>query len=112
MVYSIVRQIRQHLNNCIGARKEGYMRVYQGDSLPQEAIGQHYTFVEIEEDKFLEIDLPLLDELNEGTKNRLRAGVRKLKAEEDKTQAFYIRMHPRYFQTIHKVPNLRLVGEF
>ena len=87
------------------------MRVYQGDStVPND--DRPHTFVEIEPDKFLEVTIPYIDKLDKGLQQRMRAFVRKTLTEEKKSQSFYIRMHKRFFTSIIKVPNLRLVGTF
>jgi len=87
------------------------MRIYQGDSTIPGDPG-HYTFIEITRDSFLEVDIPKLDTLDEGTKQKARAFVRKIKAQERRTNTYHIRMAYRFFATITPVPNLRLVGEF
>ncbi len=86
------------------------MRVYQGDSIDNNPLP--HTFVEIEPDCFLEVDIPRLDYLGKGTQQRLRAFTRKIRAEEKKTNTYHIRLTYRYFKSISPIPNLKLIGEF
>ncbi len=87
------------------------MRVYQGDSIVPNDPRPH-TFVEVERDSFLEVTLPELASFDDGDKQRLRAFTRKVKTDERKTRSYHIRLHTRFFTTINKVPNLRLIGTF
>ena len=87
------------------------MRVYQGDSIIPNDPRPH-TFVEVDQNKFLEIECPPLEKLTPGDKQRLRAFTRKIRTGEKRDHIFYIRMAYRYFKCISPVPNLRLVGEF
>ena len=87
------------------------MKVYQGDSIDGKP--QHHTFVEVEPDGYLEVNgTQRMDNLDEATKNKLRAFTRKIRREEKGGKFFYMRMARRYFQMISPVPNLKLIGEF
>ena len=87
------------------------MKVFQCDSTGGKP--QHYTFVEVEPDGYLEVtNIPKMDSLDEGVKNSLRAFTRKVRREEKRGKFFYMRMARRYFKAIRPVPNLRLIGEF
>lgn len=86
------------------------MRVYQGDStIPKDA--RPHTFIEIEPNAFLEITLPHMESLRKGELQRLRAFIRKTRQAEKKENSYHIRLHRRFFQTLHPIPNLRLIGQ-
>lgn len=87
------------------------MRIYQGDSVIPGDTRPH-TFVEIERDGFIEIDLPILTEIDKGLQQRLRAFTRRTRADEKKTNTYHIRITTRYFQMIRPIPNLKLIGTF
>ncbi len=86
------------------------MRVYQGNSTDGQTLP--HTFVEIEKDMFLEVELPKLDKLDKGIQQRLRAFTRKTRTEEKKRNTYHIRISRRYFATLYPVPKLKLIGEF
>ena len=85
------------------------MKVYQGDPLDDQC--SPHTLVEVSQGMFLEIECPELDGLSQGTKQKLRAFVRRIKREEAKN-IWHIKIAKRYFTTLYPIPNLRLVGEF
>jgi len=87
------------------------MKVYQGDSIVPDD-NEPMTFVEVEPDHYLEINLPYTTNLDNSLKQMLRAWVRKVKKEEQAENFWHMRIRSRYFRQIRQVPNLRLVGEF